>query len=136
MLLTRLIKIQLVVFAILTVIALVALGWYYLRLPRLAGVNQYTLYADLERSGGLYRTANVTYRGIAIGRVTAVDPTETGARVTMSIDDHYKIPIDASADVHSVTAVGEQYVDLVSKDAPKQYFASHWRGAWPPLRKR
>ncbi len=124
MLLTRLIKIQLVVFAILTVIALVALGWYYLRLPRLAGVNQYTLYADLERSGGLYRTANVTYRGIAIGRVTAVDPTETGARVTMSIDDHYKIPIDASADVHSVTAVGEQYVDLVSKDAPKQYFAS------------
>ena len=33
----------------------------------------------------------------------------------MSIDDQYKIPIDASANVHSVSAVGEQYLDLVSK---------------------
>ena len=32
----------------------------------------------------------------------------------MSIDDRYKIPIDATANVHSVSAVGEQYLDLVS----------------------
>ena len=48
---TRLIRIQLIVFAILTVIALVVLGWYYLRVPRLAGVGQYTLYAELPTSG-------------------------------------------------------------------------------------
>ncbi len=45
--LTRFIKIQLVLFTILTIIALVALGWYYLRLPSVAGIGQYKLYADL-----------------------------------------------------------------------------------------
>ncbi|MGE5695220.1 MAG: MCE family protein [Candidatus Sericytochromatia bacterium] len=119
---TRFIRIQLVFFAVLTVIALVALGWYYLRIPRLMGIGQYTLYADLPSSGGLYPTANVTYRGITIGRVTEVEPTERGARATMSIDNRYKIPENASANVHSVSAVGEQYVDLVSAGNVKQYF--------------
>jgi phospholipid/cholesterol/gamma-HCH transport system substrate-binding protein len=122
--LTRFIKIQLVLFAILTLVALIALGWYYLRLPARFGVGQYELYAELPRSGGLYATANVTYRGTQIGKVTAVEPTETGARVTMSIDDRYTIPVDASANVHSVSAIGEQFLDLVSTGAPGQYFGA------------
>jgi phospholipid/cholesterol/gamma-HCH transport system substrate-binding protein len=112
--LTRFIKIQLIVFTILTLIALTALGWYYLRLPAVAGIGQYTLYAELPRSGGLYSTANVTYRGTQIGKVTDVVPTERGVKATMSIDDEFKIPVDASANVHSVSAIGEQYLDLVS----------------------
>ena len=101
-------------FGIVTIIAVLALGWYYLRIPTLAGIGQYTLNADLPRSGGLYETSNVTYRGTQIGKVIAVEPTEEGARATMSIDDRYKIPVDASANVRSVSAVGEQYLDLVS----------------------
>ena len=112
--LTRLVKTQLVVLAGLAVIAVAMLGWYYLRIPSLLGVDRYTLYADLPQSGGLYRTANVTYRGITIGKVTAVEPTRRGARAAMSIDNGYPIPADASANVHSVSAVGEQYLDLVS----------------------
>ncbi len=119
--LTRFIKIQLVLFTILTVIALTVLGWYYLRIPSIVGIGQYELKADLERSGGLYATANVTYRGTQIGKVTSVVPTETGARATMSIDDRFKIPADASANVHSVSAIGEQYLDLVSTGNPGQY---------------
>src|ERR1700739_1244107 len=122
--LTRLIRIQLILFTIVTVIALVVLGWYYLRLPSLAGIGQYKLYADLPASGGLYRTANVTYRGIQIGKVTDVQPTERGARATMSIDDRYKIPVNAVANVHSVSAIGEQYLDLVSAGNVPQYCAS------------
>jgi phospholipid/cholesterol/gamma-HCH transport system substrate-binding protein len=121
--LTRFIRIQLALFTVLTVIALTALGWYYLRLPSLAGVGQYTLHADLPASGGLYRTANVTYRGITIGKVTEVEPTESGARATMSIEDRYKIPVDASANVHSVSAIGEQYLDLVSDSTSGQYLS-------------
>ncbi|MGB7503937.1 MAG: MlaD family protein [Mycobacterium sp.] len=121
--LTRMIKVQLILFTILTVIALSVLGLYYLRLPSLAGVGQYTLHAELPRSGGLYATANVTYRGATIGKVTAVEPTETGASAVMSIDGQYKIPVDASANVHSVSAIGEQYLDLVSKGDPDQYFS-------------
>ncbi len=120
--LTRFIKIQLVIFTTLTIIAIVALGWYYLRLPTLMGIGQYKLYADLPRSGGLYHTANVTFRGSTIGRVTAVEPTERGARATLSISNDYKIPVDASANVHSVSAIGEQFLDLVSTGDPGQYF--------------
>src|SRR5882757_6169179 len=112
--LTRFIKVQLVLFTVLTIIALTALGWYYLRLPAVAGIGQYTLYAELPRSGGLYSTANVTYRGTQIGKVSDVVPTERGAKATMSIDSNFKIPADASANVHSVSAIGEQYLDLVS----------------------
>ncbi len=112
--LPRLIKTQLVLLTGVAVAAVVILGWYYLRIPSLVGVGRYTLYAELPQSGGLYRTANVAYRGITIGKVTGVEPTERGARATMSIENGYQIPTDASANVHSVSAVGEQYIDLVA----------------------
>ena len=121
--LTRFIKFQLVLFTILTILAITVLGWYYLRVPSLVGIGQYKLYAELPRSGGLYATANVTYRGTQIGKVTAVEPTEDGARATMSIDDRYKIPVDATANVHSVSAIGEQFLDLVSTGNPGQYLS-------------
>jgi phospholipid/cholesterol/gamma-HCH transport system substrate-binding protein len=41
----------------------------------------------------------------------------------MSIDSNIKIPADASANVHSVSAIGEQYLDLVSTGNPGQYLA-------------
>ena len=121
--LTRFIKRQLILFGILSAITAVVLGGYYLRIPSAVGIGQYTLKADLPVSGGLYKTANVTYRGETIGTVTAVEPTETGAQATMSIANRYKIPIDASANVHSVSAVGEQYLDLVSVGNPGRYFS-------------
>jgi phospholipid/cholesterol/gamma-HCH transport system substrate-binding protein len=121
--LTRFIKIQLILFAILTFIALIVLGWYYLRIPSLVGIGQYKLYADLPRSGGLYSTANVTYRGTTIGKVTLVEHTERGARAEMSIDSQFKIPVDTTASVHSVSAIGEQYLDLVPATDSNQYLA-------------
>src|SRR5580693_3926400 len=121
--LTPFIRRQLILFGILTVIALSVLGIYYLQIPSVVGIGRYTLKAQLPASGGLYPTANVTYRGQTIGRVTDVEPTEQGAEATMSIDSRYKIPIDASANVHSVSAVGEQYLDLVSTGNPGKYFS-------------
>jgi phospholipid/cholesterol/gamma-HCH transport system substrate-binding protein len=118
--LTPFIRIQLAIFLVLTLLALGVLGLYFLRLPAHFGIAQYTLYADLPASGGLYKTANVTYRGIQIGKVLDVQPTERGVLATMSIDDRYKIPVNAVANVHSVSAVGEQYLDLVSTGPPNQ----------------
>ncbi|HXB89457.1 MCE family protein [Mycobacterium sp.] len=122
--LTRFIKVQLVLLTILTTSVLVVLGWYYLQLPAVVGIGQYTLYVQLPRSGNLYATANVTCRGIQVGKVTAVAPTERGVRATLSIDDRYKIPIDASANVRSVSAIGEQYLDLVSTGNAGQHFTN------------
>jgi phospholipid/cholesterol/gamma-HCH transport system substrate-binding protein len=121
--LTPFIRRQLVLFGILTVIALGVLGVYYLQIPSLVGIGRYTLKAELPATGGLYPTANVTYRGITIGKVTDVEPTERGAEATMSIESRYKIPTDAVANVHSVSAVGEQYLDLVSTGNPGKFLS-------------
>jgi phospholipid/cholesterol/gamma-HCH transport system substrate-binding protein len=123
--LTRLIKTQLVLLVVFSVAAVVVLGWYFLRIPGMVGIGRYTLFAELPQSGGLYRTGNVTYRGITIGTVTNVEPTERGARATMSIDEGYRIPTDATANVHSVSAVGEQYLDLVSTRTGGPYFQNN-----------
>ena len=122
--LTPFIKRQLWMFLTLTVVALSVLGIYYLQIPTLVGIGRYELTANLPASGGLYPTANVTYRGITIGKVEDVEPTPSGARAKLSIDSRYKIPIDATANVHSVSAVGEQYLDLVSNGNPGKYFAT------------
>ena len=121
--LTPFIRRQLWLFLGLTVVALLVLGVYYLQLPSLAGVGQYELKAELPASGGLYPTANVTYRGVTIGKVTDVEPTEQGVEATMSLDSRYKIPIDVSANVHSVSAVGEQYLDLVPTGNPGKFLS-------------
>jgi phospholipid/cholesterol/gamma-HCH transport system substrate-binding protein len=121
--LTRFIKRQLVIFGILTAVALLVLGIYYLQLPTVMGIGQYELKAELPASGGLYPTSNVTYRGITIGKVTSVEPTEKGAEATMSISSDYKIPLDSVANVHSVSAVGEQYLDLVSNGKTRGVFS-------------
>ncbi|MGE2814849.1 MCE family protein [Mycobacterium heidelbergense] len=121
--LTPFVRRQLILFGILTVISLGVLGIYYLQIPSLMGVGRYTLKAELPASGGLYPTGNVTYRGITIGKVTDVEPTERGAEATLSIDSRYKVPIDAIANVHSVSAVGEQYLDLVSPGNPGKFLS-------------
>lgn len=121
--LTPFVRRQLILFGILTVISLSVLGIYYLQIPSLIGVGRYTLKAELPASGGLYPTGNVTYRGITIGKVTDVEPTEHGAEATLSIDSRYKVPIDAIANVHSVSAVGEQYLDLVSPANPGKFLS-------------
>lgn len=122
MLLTRMIKTQLLIFVTLTVVALVVLSLGYLRLPTYAGIGMYRMYANLPNSAGLYETANVTFRGTTVGKVLAVEPTEQGARVTMDIDNSTKLPVDTVANVHSVSAVGEQFLDLVSTENTGQYF--------------
>ena len=122
--LTPFIKRQLLAFIALTVISISVLGVFYLRLPSLAGIGQYTLKAELPASGGLYRTSNVTYRGNTIGKVTAVEPTRAGAEATMSIDSRYKVPADAVANVHSVSALGEQYLDIVASGSVGRFYSS------------
>ena len=81
--LTPFIKRQLVAFGILTVISLLVLGIYYLQVPSLVGIGQYTLKAQLPASGGLYPTANVTYRGITV-LATGGDSSE-GATITIDV---------------------------------------------------
>ena len=49
----------------------------YMQLPTLLGIGRMTVTVELPTSGGLYRFANVTYRGVQVGKVTAVDTDDT-----------------------------------------------------------
>jgi virulence factor Mce-like protein len=110
--LTRFIKIQLAIFTVVSIIGVLVMAFAYIQAPTLLGVGRLTVTLQLPSSGGLYRFSNVTYRGVEVGKVTRVDLTPTGAVATMSIATSPKIPADLHAYVQSVSAVGEQYVDL------------------------
>ncbi|OBK33389.1 hypothetical protein A5658_01715 [Mycobacterium sp. 1245111.1] len=117
--LTRLVRIQLVLFTIASIVGLTVMVFTYLKAPMLLGVGRITVTVDLPDTGGLYRFSNVTYRGVQVGKVTAVRLTHTGAKATLSLGTSPRIPADLHADVRSISAIGEQYVDLLPrKDAP------------------
>ncbi|NEW38782.1 MCE family protein [Nocardia cyriacigeorgica] len=111
--LTRFVKVQLAIFSVLTIIGLGVMGGAYVKLPAMVGIGRYDVTVELAATGGLYETANVAYRGTNVGKVTAVRLTPEGVAADLSIDSDYKIPADVEAWVRSVSAVGEQYVDLV-----------------------
>src|SRR5271169_3660907 len=110
--LTRFVRIQLAIFAIVGIIGIIAMVLFYIQLPTLLGIGRMTVTLELPATGGLYRFSNVTYRGVQVGKVTAVALTANGAKATLSLGTSPKIPANLHADVLSVSAVGEQYVDL------------------------
>jgi len=122
--LTRGVRIQLTIFALVAVIAAAVMSLGYMRLPALLfGVGHYTVTARLPATGGLYESSNVTYRGVEVGRVTEVRLTDTGIAAALSLRSDVPIPSDLEAEVHSQSAVGEQYVELIPRS-----------GAAPPLK--
>ncbi|MET9488344.1 MlaD family protein [Nocardia sp. NPDC006630] len=118
--LSKFVKVQLAIFTVLTVIGLSVIGGQYVKLPAmLFGIGQYGVTVQLPATGGLYESANVAYRGTNVGKVKSVNLTSAGVDAKLSIGSDYKIPSDVEAYVRSVSAIGEQYVDLVPADAPK-----------------
>ena len=110
--LTRFVRIQLAIFTIVGTIGVIAMVLFYIQAPTLLGIGRMTVTLELPATGGLYRFSNVTYRGVQVGKVTSVGLTPTGAKATLSLSTSPKIPADLTAEVLSVSAVGEQYVDL------------------------
>jgi phospholipid/cholesterol/gamma-HCH transport system substrate-binding protein len=122
--LSRRIKIQLVLFGIVSLIAAALMVFDYVKLPvMLFGVGRYDVTVELPRSGGLYASGNVTYRGVEVGRIDKVKVTSDGVAATLSLKSGIDIPSDVKAEVHSVSAVGEQYVELIPRS-----------GGSPPLK--
>lgn len=123
MIMSRFVRVQLAIFAVLTVVGVSVMGLYYIRLPALVGIGQQTVTVQLPAAGGLYRFANVTYRGTTIGQVSQVRLTPSGVEADLSIDSGEKLPADLDAQVKSVSAIGEQYVDLLPRHGGGPYLA-------------
>lgn len=116
MLLTPLIRRQLKIFVVLALCALVFTSVTYADVGRSMGVSGYTVFADFEDPSGLYPRANVTYRGVTVGRVGDLELVDDGVRVELELKDEAAIPKDVAVELHSTSAIGEQYVDLVPAD--------------------
>ena len=110
---TRLTKIQLIIFAIVTVLGGAFVGGRYANLDRLVIDRSFPVSADFRDSGGIFAGAEVTYRGIAVGKVGKLVFTDDGVRATLDIEnDAPKISDDVTATVANKSAVGEQFIDL------------------------
>lgn len=110
-------RIQLVVFTVVTIAFGGIMAFGYLRLPStLLGLGTYTVTVELDAAAGLYATANVSYRGAEIGEVTEVRLTDTGVEARLSLSSGTAVPSDLDAEVHSRSAVGEQYVELIPRN--------------------
>lgn len=109
---TTKVKIQLTVFITLTAFAVGLIAFHYVKLPALWGYRQVHASAEFADGAGIYPQANVTYRGVTVGKVTAVDLAPDGANVSFRVDESARVPEAVTATIRSVSPIGEQYVDL------------------------
>ncbi|WP_406691744.1 MlaD family protein [Saccharopolyspora sp. ID03-671] len=109
----RKVKVQLALFLVIAVVGVGFVGGRYAGLDRFFGSNGYPVTVQLPESGGLFANSEVSYRGVAVGRVTALRLTHDGIAAELHInDDAPEIPADTRAVVANRSAVGEQYIDL------------------------
>ncbi|QLL05275.1 MCE family protein [Mycobacterium vicinigordonae] len=116
--LPRRVLLQLTIFAVIAVGVVAVTYLHFAKLPAtLFGVGRYTVTVQLRESGGLYDTGNVTYRGSEVGRVQSVRLTDTGVEAVLSLKSGIDIPSSLRAEVHSHTAIGETYIELLPRNA-------------------
>ncbi|MFO7161825.1 MAG: MlaD family protein [Mycolicibacterium hassiacum] len=114
----RRVKIQLAVFSMIALIAIGLMAVQFMQLPaRLFGAGRYTVVVELPDAAGLYARGNVTYRGVEVGEVESLELTDTGVSARLSLRSGVEIPSNVRAEVHSQSAIGEQYVLLLPQDA-------------------
>lgn len=107
-------KIQLIIFVVITLLGVSYVSAKYVGLTKAIFNNGCTVSAEFPDSGGIFTNAEVTYRGVTVGRVGALHVIKDGTKVDLNLDNcsSPKIPANASATVADRSVIGEQYVDL------------------------
>jgi len=119
-------KIQLIIFVAITLLGVTYVAATYVGLARNVLADPCSISADFPNSGGIFTNAEVTYRGVTVGRVGALHLIHNGVRVNLDLDDcsATKIPASARAVVADRSVVGEQYVNLIPPNDKPPYFHS------------
>ncbi len=121
---TKRTKVQLVIFALITMLGVSFVGARYARLDRLVFDQSYKVVAHFDQSGGIFTGAEVAYRGVTVGRVSDMKLTGKGVDVVLDIEKNHKdIPDKTKAVVANRSAVGEQFVDLQPQSKTGPYLA-------------
>ncbi|MBM7770367.1 phospholipid/cholesterol/gamma-HCH transport system substrate-binding protein [Actinokineospora baliensis] len=111
--LTKKVRLQLVAFFLIAVVSVVYAAFRFTDVGRIFGANGYRVTLQLTDSGGIFTNAEVTYRGVNVGRVGEIRLTRAGMDVDLDIEPSApEIPADLDAVVANRSAVGEQFVDL------------------------
>jgi phospholipid/cholesterol/gamma-HCH transport system substrate-binding protein len=106
-------KKQLLIFVVIALVGVSYVGARYAKLDRLIMDTSYSVNAHFAESGGIFEGAEVTYRGVTVGRVGKMEVVDDGVDVFLEIEnDNDDIPADTRALVGNRSAVGEQYVEL------------------------
>ena len=91
----RSVKVQLVAFAAITLLAVSFLSARYVGLGQRLFGGGYVVTADFADSGGIFSGAEVTYRGVQVGRVDHLRLTPGGVLVDLRLNDGTHVPTDA-----------------------------------------
>jgi phospholipid/cholesterol/gamma-HCH transport system substrate-binding protein len=117
-------KIQIAVFVLISLLGVSYVSARYVGLTDKLTGNSFLVGADFQESGGIFSNAEVTYRGITVGRVDRLELQRDGVRVYLRLNGGTKVPSDTRAVVANRSAVGEQYVDLQPKRSGAPYLAA------------
>lgn len=113
--LTLSVKTKLLVFVVVGVLAIGYLGVKYVGIGLFS--SDYRVTVSLPKAGGLFENGEVTYRGVAVGRIEDLKPTRDGVDAVLRIEeDAPAIPADVTVTVANRSAIGEQYLDLRGGD--------------------
>lgn len=119
-------KIQLILFAIITLVGVSYVSAEYVGLTKgLFGAKGCTITADFPDSGGIFTNAEVTYRGVTVGKVGKLTLLDNGVRVDLKLDKckSPKIAASSMAQVSNRSVIGEQYVNLIPTSAAGGYLS-------------
>ncbi|WP_406144098.1 MCE family protein [Streptomyces sp. NBC_01012] len=123
---TPAIRLKNIAFLVVAVLVLGFLGVRYADLGHYVGLRDYyTVTVRLPQTGGLFTHSDVSYRGVSVGRVGPIELTDDGVEAELRIEkDAPPIPDDLHAVVASLSAVGEQYIDLRPTRTDGPYLAN------------
>ncbi|MFC7495150.1 MULTISPECIES: MCE family protein [unclassified Nocardioides] len=117
-------RIRVALFAVVAVVSVVVAGVEYVGIPERYLGRSYEIAADLPESGGIFPNAEVTLRGVPVGRVKSLELTPDGVRAHLQLDDDIRVADDTLVRVAHLSAVGEQYVQLIPPDDDGPYLAA------------
>ncbi|WP_183094938.1 MlaD family protein [Nocardioides stalactiti] len=116
-------RIRLLAFLIVGALGTTVVGLQYVGLDRYLWNKPIYVRANAAQAGGIFPNAEVTYRGVAIGRVDAVELHDDGVSIVMALNPDSHVPRDVRAVVQNRSAIGEQYVDLQPQHVGAPYLA-------------